>query len=134
MMNEQESGSNDYLRPPLWHGKLAFGKVALRLTLQKSDTSQKGVKRFRQASLFELDEPFEQKFPVIRRRLLVLGLYLSFLACVTGLWLTANVTGGLEQKLPSGIAELHSDSACRRLAGSPVDFARLLFLAAPYDV
>ena len=62
------------------------------------------LQRFRQASLFELDESFEQKSPVIRRRLLVLGLYLSFLACVTGLWLTANVTSGLEHKLPSSIA------------------------------
>ena len=49
MMNEQESGSNDCLRPPLWHGKIAFWQVALRLTLQKSDTSQKGVKRIRQS-------------------------------------------------------------------------------------
>lgn len=104
MMNEQESNSNEYLRPPLWHGKIAFGKVALRLTLQKSDAGQKNVKRIRQASLFELDEPFEQKSAVMRCRLLVLGLYLSFLACLTGLWLTANATGGLEQKLPSGIA------------------------------
>jgi hypothetical protein len=100
MMNEQESQSNDYLHPPLWHGKLAFGKVSLRLTLQKREASEKNVKRFRQASLFELDEPFEQKFPLIRRRLLVLGLYLSFLACLTGLWLTANVSAGLEHKLP----------------------------------
>jgi hypothetical protein len=103
-MNEQESQSNDYLRPPLWHGKLAFGKVSLKLTLQKREDSDKSVQRFRQVSLFALDEPFEQKFPVIRRRLLVLGLYLSFLACVTGLWLTANVTSGLDQKLPPGIA------------------------------
>ncbi|MHB8599408.1 MAG: hypothetical protein ACYDER_21680 [Ktedonobacteraceae bacterium] len=100
MMNEQESRSNEYLRPPLWHGKIAFGKVALRLTLQKREASQKSVKRFRQASLFELDEPFEQKSAVIRCRLLVLGLYLSFLACLTGLWLTANVSAGLEHKLP----------------------------------
>ena len=102
-MNEQESQSHDYLRPPLWHGKLAFGKVSLGLTLQKRDTSEKSTQHFRQVSLFALDEPFEQKSPVIRRRLLVLGLYLSFLACVTGLWLTANVTSDLGHKLPSRI-------------------------------
>lgn len=104
MMNEQESQSNDYLRPPLWHGKLAFGKVSLGLTLQKSDASQKNVKRFRQASLFELDGPFEQKSAVIRRRLLVLGLYLSFLACLTGLWLTGNSFGNPGQLLRGDIA------------------------------
>ncbi len=54
MMNEQESQSNDYLRPPLWHGKLAFGKVSLRLTLQKREAEVKSVQRFRQESLFEL--------------------------------------------------------------------------------
>lgn len=102
-MNEQESQSNDYLHPPLWHSKLAFGKVSLRLTVQKRDTSEKSVQRFSQVSLFNLDEPSEQKLPVIRRRLLVLGLYLSFLACVTGLWLTANANSGLEHKLPAGI-------------------------------
>lgn len=102
-MNEQESQSNDYLRPPLWHGKFAFGKVSLRLTLQKREVSEKDTQNFKHVSLFALDEPFEQKSPLIRRRLLVLGLYLSFLACLTGLWLTANVTGGLEHKLPSRI-------------------------------
>ncbi|HLJ34478.1 MAG TPA: hypothetical protein VKU38_12530 [Ktedonobacteraceae bacterium] len=103
-MNEQESGSNEYLRPPLWHGKIAFGKVALRLTLQKSETRQKSVERFRQVSLFELDEPFEQKSALICCRLLVLGLYLSFLACLTGLWLTGNSFGSPGQLLPGGIA------------------------------
>lgn len=103
-MNEQESDSNEYLRPPLWHGKIAFGKVALRLTLQKSEARQKSVKRFRQVSLFELDEPFEQKSAVIRCRLLVLGLYLSFLACLTGLWLTGSSFGNPSQLLPGSIA------------------------------
>ncbi len=104
MMNEQESRSNEYLRPPLWHGKIAFGKVALGLTLQKRDAKPKNVKRFRQASLFELDEPFEQKSAVIRCRLLVLGLYLSFLACLTALWLTGNSFGNSGQLLPDNIA------------------------------
>lgn len=103
MMNEQESRSNEYLRPPLWHGNIVFGRVALRLSLQKRDAREKGVKSFRHIAQDKLDEPFEHTAPAMRRRLLVLGLYLSLLACLSGLWLTANSPGDPGQLLPNTI-------------------------------